>query len=538
MMLPPNYHHQQHQRNDFIKNSIILCPKNQIEDTHSNAKDVQNMSSPFRDFTMTQLAYSGKSSQLKETHSALVKILESAPINNSKQKSATATITNDKLSTTLNQNATKDLTPSQNDNENKSIILLTTESENGQEARRASLSPQSQPPSLSYTHHQNHMHPATLIITTKNMASVKPPQTLLSTNINENTPKMRQTLSIDNNNSTTKLLCRNENSMIYQQPQHQQSQQQTMIEKQQQHYYHRKRNKHLINTHCDNIDKSSDEEIGCNSNSSASSNTSEAELICPWKKTRIAREWHQSQKLNANDGDNDSQISMKRKYLHLNNSNKTNKNMITIPSGSNYSNSSKVIIAQQDTTEKMSSDNNNKLNETIESIYSQYRYDQYSNDGEYDGADIDSMDESDIDDFSGDAIDDQHNHTVPQCHRHGSATVVNVKNHAMMTCEHHQLYHSECHKRSWRHTDHDADDEEYIEKSTTSVLNGSQRNVSKLSIAALEVAQNSAGNDSGDSDCPENISELCKKFDQNLSEQDVSLSIFVFSIKNSVVLLR
>lgn len=44
---------------------------------------------------------------------------------------------------------------------------------------------------------------------------------------------------------------------------------------------------------CDDLDKSSDDEMGCNSNSSASSNASEAELICPWKKTRIAREWQQ-----------------------------------------------------------------------------------------------------------------------------------------------------------------------------------------------------------------------------------------------------
>lgn len=530
MMLPPNYHHHQHQQNKFINNSLIsggcknnqMCSKNHIEDTNNNAKDVQNMSPPFRDFTTTQLTCSGKSRQLKETHSALVKILESAPINKSEQKSSTATITNDKLSTILNQNATKDLTPSKKDNENDSIILLTIESENGQGARRASLSPQSQPPSLSYT--------ATLITTTKNVASTQPPKILLKqTNIDENTPKMRQKLSIDNQNSTTKLLYRNKNCMIYQQPQHQQHQpshqQQTMIE-QHHHYYHRKRNKHLINAHCDNIDKSSDEEVGCNSNSSASSNASEAELICPWKKTRIAREWHQSQKLIANDGDNDSQISMKQKYSHLN-SNTANTNMSTIPSGSNYSSS--TVIISQDTTEKMLSDNNIKLNESIESIYSQYRYDQYSNDGEYDGADIDSMDESDIDEFGSDAIEDD-DHTLHQCNRHGSliatGTVMNAKNHRI-TCEHHQRYHSECHKRSWRHIDHDADDEECIEKSSASSLNGSQRNSSKSPITALEVERNSAGNDSGDSDCPENISELCKKFDQNLSEQDVSLSIFV-----------
>lgn len=135
---------------------------------------VQNMSPPFRDFT-SQLN-SGKSSQLKETHSALVKILESAPI------------------------------PSVNN---------------------------------------NHNH---------NTSTSVPPFT-------KSTPLANPTVN-------------------------------------QQSVYHRKRNKHLnnISTHCD-MDKSSDEEVGCNSNSSASSNASEAEIICPWKKTRIAREWHQSQKM-------------------------------------------------------------------------------------------------------------------------------------------------------------------------------------------------------------------------------------------------
>lgn len=78
--------------------------------------------------------------------------------------------------------------------------------------------------------------------------------------------------------------------------------------------------------HCDDLDKSSDDEMGCNSNSSASSNASEAELICPWKKTRIAREWQQqpphhhyamqqhhhhdkSQELNDDDGEADDNSS-------------------------------------------------------------------------------------------------------------------------------------------------------------------------------------------------------------------------------------
>lgn len=174
-MLPPIYQ-QQHQQNEFscgTNNQMCSMMMTTTSDCLKSAS-VQNMSPPFRDFN-SQLN-SGKSSQLKETHSALVKILESAPI------------------------------PSVNN---------------------------------------NHNH---------NTSTSVPPFT-------KSTPLANPTVN-------------------------------------QQSVYHRKRNKHLntISTHCD-MDKSSDEEVGCNSNSSASSNASEAEIICPWKKTRIAREWHQSQKM-------------------------------------------------------------------------------------------------------------------------------------------------------------------------------------------------------------------------------------------------
>lgn len=52
------------------------------------------------------------------------------------------------------------------------------------------------------------------------------------------------------------------------------------------HHHYRKRNKHLVDmNNCDNHDKSSEDE----------SNT-KVETICPWKKTRIAREWRQKNK--------------------------------------------------------------------------------------------------------------------------------------------------------------------------------------------------------------------------------------------------
>lgn len=172
-MLPPIYQQQhqqqqqQQQQNEFnCGTNNQMCSMMMMTSDCLKSAAVQNMSPPFRDFS-AQLNC-GKSSQLKETHSALVKILESAPIPSN-------------TSTTV----------------------------------------------ASFT---------------------------------KSTLPMNQT----NQQST----------------------------------YHRKRNKHLstISTHCD-MDKSSDEEVGCNSNSSASSNASEAEIICPWKKTRIAREWHQSQKM-------------------------------------------------------------------------------------------------------------------------------------------------------------------------------------------------------------------------------------------------
>lgn len=52
------------------------------------------------------------------------------------------------------------------------------------------------------------------------------------------------------------------------------------------HHHYRKRNKHLVDmNNCDNHDKSSEDE-----------SSSTVEMICPWKKTRIAREWRQKNK--------------------------------------------------------------------------------------------------------------------------------------------------------------------------------------------------------------------------------------------------
>lgn len=63
------------------------------------------------------------------------------------------------------------------------------------------------------------------------------------------------------------------------------------------HHHRKRNKQHVVDEHCDSLDKSSeeDDELGgsSSSTSSASSVTSEVETIFPWKKTRIAREWRQ-----------------------------------------------------------------------------------------------------------------------------------------------------------------------------------------------------------------------------------------------------
>lgn len=73
----------------------------------------------------------------------------------------------------------------------------------------------------------------------------------------------------------------------------------------------------------------------------------------------------------------------------------------------------------------------------------------------------------------------------------------------------------ECHANTWRRASNDGDDDdEPMENASGQRKQKNYSNVQK------------SGSDSGcDSDCAENISELCKKFDENLSEQDVSDSL-------------
>lgn len=322
-MLPQNY--QQQQENE-IKQCMVnigsgssnseMCSDNRTNDTNTNCKDIQNASPPFRD-TQIQLD-SGKSSQLKEAHSALVKILESAPIYNK--------------STKLNENTAM---PSMK------LITKAASKETIVSGAFASI------PSADV-----HMD---------NVMMIADGQILLKSE-----PKQSATLLV--------------NQWISQC---------NVTDKQQHHqYYHRKRNKHLIDhLNCD-MDKSSDEEIGYNSNSSGHSSANEAELVCPWKKTRIAREWHQSQtKIADRSMPMDEQMSdmaMKQILPPMNTTDDVSDQTATINTNALHRCTpfSTVIIAQE-TTEQLSPIENPSNLMRHRFNYAQ----QNSKDGYYDSGD-------------------------------------------------------------------------------------------------------------------------------------------------------
>lgn len=333
-------------------NNSQMCSENRTNDTNNNCKDVQNASPPFRDLNMH--LNSGKSSQLKETHSALVKILESAPINHN-----------------IKSNKINDSKTSSNTMSTMKLITKAAAKATTTSTTTSSINPQL--PTTNDT-----------INLVENLPSSKSQTPLL----------VNQWINQQNINSNKNII---NNSNIDKQQHH--------------HFYHRKRNKHLIdNMHCD-MDKSSDEEIGCNSNSSASSNASEAEIICPWKKTRIAREWHQSQKTNDNDItmneqiiiDDNQQQSKKHsneqeqeqqqqiETLSCNNNMATNNaindtiNLLTLEQATKTNINNTVIIAQN--TTETSSLMNQAFNHIHNSYHTRFNYAHHNYDGDYDAGD-------------------------------------------------------------------------------------------------------------------------------------------------------
>lgn len=84
----------------------------------------------------------------------------------------------------------------------------------------------------------------------------------------------------------------------------------------------------------------------------------------------------------------------------------------------------------------------------------------------------------------------------------------------------------ECYN-TWRRASNDGDDDdEFLDENVAAGVSAKkQKNSHNRNSSNNNGGQRQNATDSGcDSDCPENISELCKKFDENLSEQDVSCS--------------
>lgn len=233
-----------------------MCSENRANDTITICKDMQSgAAAPFQD-THTQFE-NGRSSQLKEAHSALVKILESAPISNK--------------STKLNDSGAM---PSMK------LLMAKHAAKESSSTSNASTA---------------------IRLTDAIVGDV-----MVAVGTVDWQPLTRCTgIDLAADQKTSVALKIGQQPLLLQQQQQQQQAsaslsnqwmcQRNVTDKQHHHYYHRKRNKHVIDTSICDMDKSSDEEIGYNSPSSGHSSANEAELICPWKKTRIAREWHQSQ---------------------------------------------------------------------------------------------------------------------------------------------------------------------------------------------------------------------------------------------------
>lgn len=83
----------------------------------------------------------------------------------------------------------------------------------------------------------------------------------------------------------------------------------------------------------------------------------------------------------------------------------------------------------------------------------------------------------------------------------------------------------ECYN-TWRRASNDGDDDDELLEGNVAAKKQKNRANHHHHHHNSSNSNNNGGTDSGcDSDCPENITELCKKFDENLSEQDVSFCI-------------
>lgn len=492
----PHQHQHQYQQNEFTNNNNSqMCSEKRTNDANNNInnlntshsheqrnhlinKTIETNNVNKNSIQQQQQQQTGncKSSQLKESHSALVKILESAPINNKLNSTATATVTQ-----VVTQQLPQTLSPSTQQQQNYSncatfsgnIVQKTTTS--------SSQSSASSSPS-----------PVTLSKIDDSQSAVVAAVAM----------QFEPTTHQQNNNISSLPSTLLVNKWI-----NQQQQQNTNNKSYHHHSYHRKRNKHLIdiNTNCDNTNMDKNGDVGhwkmrlangkcasppkddCNnSNSSASSNASEAEIVCPWKKTRIAREWNQSHKMD--EGVMDHTMTVCNPITRNDATTITaitpplnDNQMIDPTAATNNSNATTDTEMQQQQPQQNISEHNEKITFSMPTHDTPMNMDGICVDDIYaevnDDADIDEDDDEDDDKSS-----------MCECYRKASlASSASLATDTPMNSS------------SWRRTSKDSDSNE-------SILNNST--------------------DSGcDSDCPENISELCKQFDEHLSEQEVNVCI-------------
>lgn len=115
-MLPPvvyKQHPQQLQQQRFNEFNIgangqkcsMIMMMTTPQTTDLKSAVLQNMSPPFREFSPQRLNIGNKSSQLKQSHSALVKILESAPIPSNTSPPQSSTFEKTTTNTTTNSSS-------------------------------------------------------------------------------------------------------------------------------------------------------------------------------------------------------------------------------------------------------------------------------------------------------------------------------------------------------------------------------------------------------------------------------------------------
>lgn len=482
-----DYHHPQHHQYQSIelRNNSQMCSENRTNDSknivnitalqsHSQQEQRKhlinkNVDSDHMNFNIAnknsvqlqQQINNNKSSQLKDSHSALVKILESAPINNtlkSNGKSVVSGITTAPVLSATNPSYTCAATTFSGSNAVVTVENKSTSSHSSILSARTVIGENNQTAAVQFN-------------TTLQNINTSPASSILSSS------------SLPSNLLVNKWINQQQN---------------TNSKSYHHHNYHRKRNKHLIdtNTYCDNMNKNDDmgqwkntmrlsdgrstsiskDEDGRNSNSSASSNTSEAEIVCPWKKTRIAREWHQSHNM--------SEDVMDQTILITGNDPAT----VAAPALGNNQTLSENIVISVTNAKTGEIDMDQQQNEDTTREQQQQTKVQQPLMGE-EAEDNDDM-----------------------CSKNGNQKM--------------EIGQKDEIRKQRSSTDDEDEDDDDDEKASLCECSNTWQRTSNDSDSNESTLNNST--DSGcDSDCPENISELCKQFDEHLSEQEVIFILYL-----------